>query len=56
MSYWSKFEHNPAFNDKVDIWSLGITISELYIASTVKDEMFNQYLIYNPFKENLIKS
>ena len=56
MTIWSSEDHNPIFNDKVDIWSLGITISELYLSSLAKDENYNEDYLYNPFKENLTRT
>ena len=40
----------------MDVWSLGITISELYFYSVIKEEMFNDAILYNPFKENLVRT
>lgn len=43
------------YYERVDLWSLGIMISEIYLICTVNDKHYSPDYIYNPFKLNLTK-
>ena len=55
LSLFSEQELRPSHYEKVDLWSLGIMVSEMYLLCSVSDQLYSPLHIYTPFRLNLTK-